>query len=132
MTERTAGFYWVRHGDEDDWVVAQLMPSGDFLVPGYQHEVDPSDFAQIGDRVPQRGARQRDEQQQRAFSAWLEVQQVPDLVEIDLARALYAASELGFLAERRAVGADQAVMCWRLIERIRASGFPNELRMGNG
>jgi hypothetical protein len=121
MAERTAGFYWVRHGDEDDWVVAQLMPSGDFLVPGYQHEVDPSDFAEIGDRVPQRGARQRDEQHQQA----------PEVVPIALGRALYAASELGLWPDDvNDVSADQAVMCWRLIERIRASGeFPEGLRM---
>jgi hypothetical protein len=47
-------------------------------------------------------------------------------------RALYAVSELGGLWPDSVddVSADQAVMCWRIIERLRATGqFPEGLRM---
>jgi hypothetical protein len=54
--------------------------------------------------------------------------------EIDptaLTRALYAVSELGLWPDSvDSVGVDQAVMCWRIIERLRATGeFPEDLRM---
>ena len=66
-----------------------------------------------------------------ALSTWLEQQQAPEIVPIALGRALYAASELGLWpANVLDVSADQAIMCWRIIERIRASGeFPEGLRM---
>jgi hypothetical protein len=48
-----------------------------------------------------------------------------------LGRALYAVSELGLWPDSvDSVGVDQAVMCWRIIERLRATAeFPEELAM---
>jgi hypothetical protein len=49
----------------------------------------------------------------------------------DLTRALYAVSELGLWPDSvDSLSVDQAVMCWRIVERLRATGeFPRELAM---
>lgn len=43
--------------------------------------------------------------------------------------ALYAYNELGLWPDDVTVSAEQAIMCWRLVEALRKAKFPEELRM---
>jgi hypothetical protein len=48
----------------------------------------------------------------------------------ELAEALYSASELRLWPDAvDSVSEEQALMCWRLIERLRVARLPDELRM---
>jgi len=45
----------------------------------------------------------------------------------DLGRALYAMDELGLLDT--GIAAEDALLCWQLVEKLRKVPFPQELRM---
>ena len=48
----------------------------------------------------------------------------------DLAEALHSVSELGLWPDQvDAVSEAQALMCWRIVERLRRERFPEDLRM---
>jgi hypothetical protein len=48
----------------------------------------------------------------------------------DLREALYAVSELNLWPDDvNSVSAQQALLCWKIIEKVKASGFPDELKI---
>jgi hypothetical protein len=48
----------------------------------------------------------------------------------DLSEALYSISELGMWPDAvDSVSPEQAILCWRLIERLSSDRLPDELRM---
>lgn len=52
------------------------------------------------------------------------------LRERDLADALYSISESSRWPDYvDSVSEEQAIMCWRIVEKLRASSFPEDLRM---
>lgn len=53
----------------------------------------------------------------------------PDEKISDLNEALYVFNERGFFDGDVELGADNALKAWALVERLKAEGFPAELRM---
>jgi hypothetical protein len=62
--------------------------------------------------------------------SWLDMAKPVIVKGNDLDEALYSFGENNlFPDDVDSVGTEQAIMCWMIIQRVRLSGFPDELRM---
>lgn len=70
---------------------------------------------------------ERDEQRQRIMEFF---QGQEPAVESSLGDALYSMSELGCWPDYvDSVSEEQALLCWRIVEKLRIEEFPKALRM---
>lgn len=54
----------------------------------------------------------------------------PNIIDSELTDALYAVGETGLFPDKvDSVSVDQAIFCWKIVEKLTKRNFPNELRM---
>ena len=67
---------------------------------------------------------------QGALEDWLDMPEPVGIKKRDISEALYSFEENNLFPDYvDSVSIEQAILCWKIVQRVRLSGFPKELRM---